>query len=410
MKLAIGIFMVGYLCLLFEKYVRERQKADEWDYKNYLLSQKRNPSPVQVRREYVFTNPQPVYGTHMPAEIILEPEKDYSVQDDKILRQAETFYKPEPEILDQFKDHEYEPLKKNGNDILEMAMKPFIQRIRIVGLQNSGKTTLALHIVNAYRKAGARVIIFDVHNVMPGPANDYTGKWDADEVYGTFQNYQEIEEKSSEMIDLITERLNQVARGQVKERSHKPLILFVAEEMTDMIGSCGKEGNLKTLKTKLMTVARKGGIDYLEIGHTRNAEPSGMKGIASTNKFDLDIDLKIINGRRVCTAVFGDSDQWTEYRLPGAFTEYRKSEKKNQKAEEITGLLDAPKDYGDVIKSFINDIYGCGGRVQAGSCYQEYKEYCENRSLKPVSQVVFGKWIKDRYQTDTYANKMFYQF
>ncbi len=243
---------------------------------------------------------------------------------------------PEPDykILD-----DYEPAENQENmvsgmpSILEQIKHEWNQRIRLVGTQNSGKTTLALWIVQVYKDMGAHVIVLDSHNQKAGPANNWTGKWPVSEIYGTCNNYSELEDKAGGLITLIEQRLNDVGMGNVKERGAEPLILLVAEELYDMMANC-KE-NMKTLKRKVMSVARKGNIDYLEISQTDRAVAAGMKGSADMNNFDLDIKLTVENGERTCEA------NKEFYALPGKYVNTQK-QKQRDNERVMLNTLDTP--------------------------------------------------------------------
>lgn len=62
----------------------------------------------------------------------------------------------------------------------------------------------------------------------------------------------------------------------------------------------------------------------------------------------------------------------------------------------------------DTIRIFIDECCETTGEVQAGKLYAAFKTWCEENGIRPVSGVVFGKQIKERFDHYESRNRVYY--
>ena len=178
------------------------------------------------------------------------------------------------------------PLPEIKNSILS-DIEP-LQRLLIVGGQNSGKTTLLKHIANQ-RSVTSNVLIFDSHN--------HAGKWNDDyRIVGHGRDYQAIETELKNLVSVMDARYKEYATGKVKERQHD-LITVISDEWTTLSENIN---NLDSYLLPLLTESRKVGIDFIIACHSETAGSLGLKGRFDLKKnFDAVLRLKNVCGNRL---------------------------------------------------------------------------------------------------------------
>ncbi len=197
-----------------------------------------------------------------------------------------------------------------------------LQRLLIVGGQNSGKTTLLKHIAHQRSRAGD-VLILDSHN--------HAGKWnDNFRIVGHGRNYQAIETELKNLVAVMDARYKEFATGKVREREHD-LITVISDEWTTIAENLS---NLDGVLLPLLTESRKVGIDFIIACHSETASSLGLKGRFDLKKnFDAILRLKNYSGNRVIHLDNGETIE--EYQHCGMFKENPKLQTFNKSLDKI---------------------------------------------------------------------------
>ncbi len=197
-----------------------------------------------------------------------------------------------------------------------------LQRLLIVGGQNSGKTTLLKHIAHQRSRAGD-VLILDSHN--------HAGKWsDNFRIVGHGRNYQAIETELKNLVSVMDSRYKEYATGKVREREHD-LITVISDEWTTISENIN---NLESVLLPLLTESRKVGIDFIIACHSETASSLGLKGRFDLKKnFDAILRLKNYSGNRLIHLDNGETIE--EYQHCGMFKEAQKLQTFNKSLDKI---------------------------------------------------------------------------
>jgi hypothetical protein len=245
-----------------------------------------------------------------------------------------------------------ERLESVASPIAESTSKPEIkttllsdiepmQRLLIVGGQNSGKTTLLKHIARQRNSAG-NVLVLDSHNTL--------GKWSSDyRIVGHGRDYSAIETELKNLVAVMDNRYKELASGKVGERKHE-LITVICDEWTTVSKNLN---NLDAYLLPLLTESRKVGIDLMLATHSQTAESLGLKGKADLKTaFDAVLILKNISGKRIVDLDNGESI--SNYHHCGAFIEssnkYKPELVNNEFQNKLNSILTNPIVKEDLIK------------------------------------------------------------
>ena len=183
-----------------------------------------------------------------------------------------------------------------------------MQRLLIVGGQNSGKTTLLKHIAHQ-RSAAGNVLILDSHN--------HAGKWSDDyRIVGHGRDYQAIETELRNLVSVMDSRYKEYASGRIGERGHD-LITVISDEFTTIAENIN---GLDSYLLPLLTESRKVGIDFIVACHSETAGSLGLKGRFDLKKnFDAVLRLKNYSGKRLIH--LDNGEDIIEYAHCGEFKE-----------------------------------------------------------------------------------------
>lgn len=178
------------------------------------------------------------------------------------------------------------------------------QRCLIVGPSDSGKTTLLQHIITR-RLSSSKVVVIDPHA--------YPGKWAGCKVIGIGRNYAEIDDALQSLIQLMTQRYQEIGRGEVKEETH-PRITVVIDEWRAIVFNV--KAAAQAIAT-LLTESRKAAFSVFVGTHSERVKALGIEGEGDLKDGFVIIRLSWLDGKRVATVDYGEGERPTT--LPGPF-------------------------------------------------------------------------------------------
>lgn len=199
--------------------------------------------------------------------------------------------------------------------------------ILIWGQKGAGKTTVLLHLIRERLMRGHEVMVFDPHA--------FPNKWLRAQVVGLGREYEAIDRGLSGIVDLMTSRYQEIARGQVKEGEH-PYLTVIVDEFRSIVANVSdvaKDKSSDVLESResvktLLTEARKTNIHIALISHSKGVKALGMKGEGDLREGLAVVHLiKDEHGQRR-SEVSLNGDHAIVMALPGPFTsqsQYRPS-------------------------------------------------------------------------------------
>lgn len=198
-----------------------------------------------------------------------------------------------------------------------------LQRLLIIGGQNTGKTTLLKHIAKQ-REQNSDVLIIDSHNTQ--------GKWNNNyRIVGHGRDYKAIEIELNSLVSLMDSRYKELASGKVKEREHS-IITVISDEWTTVSKNLN---NLDAVLLPLLTESRKVGIDFILATHSETAQSLGIKGAYDLkNNFDATLKLSLENKKRFVH--IGEN----KYHHCGAFIDSNNQAKEPSFNDSLDAILD----------------------------------------------------------------------
>jgi hypothetical protein len=168
------------------------------------------------------------------------------------------------------------------------------QRTLIVGASNSGKTTLLQHIISRRR---GQVVVIDPHS--------FPNKWPVEKVIGIGRDYEAIAETLTGLVRLMSQRYDEIGKGEVAEGQHPPITIVIDEwrAIVQHVDSAGE-----AIKT-LLTESRKAAMSVFVATHSDRAKPLGLEG-----EYDLKDGFSIVHlfwegGRHLATIDTGQGHQ-----------------------------------------------------------------------------------------------------
>lgn len=179
--------------------------------------------------------------------------------------------------------------------------------ILVWGQKKAGKTTVLLHMIRDRMSRGHEVRVFDPHG---SPA-----KWNGIQPIGGGRKYNVIEEGLLEVVGLMTERYEEIDRGEVAEGDHDYLTVIV-DEYRGIVKNTKKA---KESIATLLTEARKTNIHIAVISHSKSVKALGLEGEGDLREgFAVAHILKDEHGNRR-SEVSLNGDPLIEMALPGPF-------------------------------------------------------------------------------------------
>ena len=155
--------------------------------------------------------------------------------------------------------------------------------VLVYGGRGTGKTSLLKHLVAARQRAGTDVRIIDPHF----GANDSWAGYGYGTVVGTALDYDGLETELKAIVGEMVLRFQQ--RG-----AHRPM-LVVIDEWRDFVR---EKPAVADLMLKLVTKARKVGIDVMLISHSRNVKALGIQGEGDLRENFTIVHTQRESGRR----------------------------------------------------------------------------------------------------------------
>lgn len=155
--------------------------------------------------------------------------------------------------------------------------------VLVFGGQNSGKTTLASHIIKARKNRGDRIIVLDPHAAK--------GQWEGLEVIGAGMDYKAIDNAFRWYYSECESRYKLLALEGEEAVEALGRICMVTEELTNYAGRCKNSHNY--LQSSLSD-NRKIFLDSLAISHDRTlSKLGGAKDIAQLRDNAL-LEVKLV--------------------------------------------------------------------------------------------------------------------
>jgi GTPase SAR1 family protein len=212
-----------------------------------------------------------------------------------------------------------------GVPMLPMPTRNLMDALRneecllIWGQKGAGKTTVLLHLIRERLMRGHEVKVFDPHA--------FPNKWLSAQVVGLGREYEAIDRGLSGIVDLMTTRYQEIARGEVREGEHPHLTIIVDEfrSIVANVSDVAKDKSSDVLESResvktLLTEARKTNINIALISHSKGVKALGMKGEGDLREGLAVVHLiKDEHGQRRSEVSFS-GDKPIEMALPGPFT------------------------------------------------------------------------------------------
>ena len=214
-----------------------------------------------------------------------------------------------PQVYDPITGTHHDPLlgegHVNGNVLNVLAREDCLI---LYGGRGTGKTSLAKQIVAGRAQDGVEVIILDPHLGAPDSWSGYPygqlvgGGLDYDALY------QQVEQLVAEMRDRFQRKASIIP------------LLIVFDEWRDFVH---ERPRVASLMKKIVTKARKVGMDVILISHSRNVKALGLEG-----EGDLRENFKIVHTTRqgdMRTVCVEEEEGKTRYPHPGPWREEKRS-------------------------------------------------------------------------------------
>lgn len=169
------------------------------------------------------------------------------------------------------------------------------QRCLIVGASNAGKTTLLQHLVTR-RLNRSKVIVIDPHA--------HPAKWPGCQVIGIGRDYQAVDEALQGLVRLMTQRYEEIGRGEVVEETH-PRIIVVIDEWRAIVY------NVKIAAqaiATLLTESRKAAFSVFVGTHSERVRALGIEGEGDLKDGFVIVRLSLIEGQRQASIDTGNGE------------------------------------------------------------------------------------------------------
>lgn len=168
-------------------------------------------------------------------------------------------------------------------------------RVLVKGVSDAGKTSL-LQWIATQRRLDGKVLVIDPHSSPD--------KWNGCQVVGMGRKHDEIESVLSILIDLMTERYEEIAEGKVREGEH-PKITIIIDEWMSIAYQCK---DAKNAIISLLTEGRKASLAILVGSHSERVASLGLDGKGDLREGFCFVRLSIENDERSATIDYGNGE------------------------------------------------------------------------------------------------------
>lgn len=179
-----------------------------------------------------------------------------------------------------------------------------VQRCLIVGASDAGKTTLLQWII-ARRLSSSNVVVIDPHS--------WPEKWPGGKVVGVGRNYAEIDRALTALVQLMTQRYDDLGKGIVGEGQHRRITVIIDEWRAIVQNAPGAADVIKTL----LTESRKAAFSVFVATHSERVKAIGIEGEGDLKDGFAIVRLHNIEGQRSATLDSGNGP--APAILPGRF-------------------------------------------------------------------------------------------
>ncbi len=155
--------------------------------------------------------------------------------------------------------------------------------VLIFGGSDSGKTTLASHIIKAKKDRGDRIIVLDPHAEK--------GQWEGLEVIGAGMDYEAVDDALNWYYSECEQRYKVLAREGREAVKARGRVCIVTEELTNYAQRCKNAGNYLQAA---MSDNRKIFLDSLMVAHNRTLSKLGGAKDMRQQRDDALLEIKLI--------------------------------------------------------------------------------------------------------------------
>lgn len=193
-----------------------------------------------------------------------------------------------------------------------------IQRLMILGVSGSGKSSLLRHVVAAKLRAGIKIILIDPHGARP--------KWGLQiDAVGFGERWEEIIEVFERLEWEHTRRIRLIEQGH-PERGF-PIVTVVIEELQAIVeyfqNNKTAEFDVGYYIRMFLTRTRKTGIDIIVATQAKGVRATGLEGFSENRDAFLTAKTQGHDGKNHRVLFPGDDGEMVEYAPPPLWPDTR---------------------------------------------------------------------------------------